>query len=77
VLVVAVSSGGPADAAGLRVGDVVLELDGAPTPTVDAIHKLLTGDRIDRRIALKLLRDGSLTGVALAVVERPRERRGA
>ncbi len=32
VLVVAISGGGPADAAGLRVGDVVLKLDGSPDP---------------------------------------------
>ena len=53
VLVVAVSGGGPADPAGLRVGDVVLKLDGAPTPSVDAVHKLLTRERIGRKVSAR------------------------
>ena len=77
VLVVAVSNGGPADAAGLRVGDVVLRLDGHPTPTVDAIHSLLSRERIGRRVALEVLRDGARVKADLAVTERPDERRSA
>lgn len=77
VLVVAISSGGPAEAAGLHVGDVVLKLDGAPTPTVDAVHKLLTRERIGRRVALDLLRDGMRVKMNLSVTERPDERRSA
>jgi S1-C subfamily serine protease len=77
VLVVAVSSGGPADAAGLEVGDVVLKLDGHPTPSVDAVHKLLTRDRIGRRVALDVLRNGARIKLELAVTERPEELRRA
>lgn len=77
VLVVAISPGGPADAAGLRVGDVVLKLDGAPTPSVDAVHKLLTRDRIGRTVTLDVLRDGVRLKLNLAVTERPDERRHA
>ena len=77
VLVVAVSGGGPADAAGLRVGDVVLKLDGFPTPSVDAVHKLLGRDRIGRRVALDVLRDGTRVKLDLSVTERPDERRSA
>lgn len=77
VLVVAVSGGGPADAAGLRMGDVVLKLDGLATPSVDAIHKLLTRDRIGRRVTLDVLRDGMLMKLNLSVTERPDERRSA
>jgi S1-C subfamily serine protease len=77
VLVVAVSNGGPADAAGLRVGDVVLKLDGIATPSVDAIHKLLIRERIGRRVSLGVLRDGVVVKLDLAVTERPEERRSA
>lgn len=77
VLVVAVSSGGPADAAGLEVGDVVLKLDGYPAPSVDAIHKLLTRERIGRRVPLDVLRNGALIKLTLAVTERPAELRSA
>jgi S1-C subfamily serine protease len=77
VLVVAVTSGGPAEAAGLEVGDVVLKLDGHPTPSVDAVHKLLTRERIGRRVKLDVLRDGGLVKLDLAVTERPSERLSA
>ncbi|MBI3438808.1 MAG: trypsin-like peptidase domain-containing protein [Proteobacteria bacterium] len=77
VLVVAVSGGGPAETAGLRVGDVVLKLDGLPTPSVDAVHKLLGRERIGRRVALDVLRDGARIKLDLAVTERPDERRSA
>ncbi|HVK80709.1 MAG TPA: trypsin-like peptidase domain-containing protein [Verrucomicrobiae bacterium] len=71
VLVVAVSAGGPAEAAGLRVGDVVLKLEGFATPTVDAVHRLLTRERIGKRVALDVLRDGALVKLDLAVTARP------
>jgi S1-C subfamily serine protease len=77
VLVVATSRGGPADAAGLRVGDVVLKLDGVATPTVDAVHKLLTRERIGRKVVLDVLRDGVLVKLNLLVTARPDERRSA
>jgi S1-C subfamily serine protease len=77
VLVVAVSGGGPAEAASLRVGDVVLKLDGAATPSVDAVHKLLTRDKIGRKVALDVLRDGVIVKLNLQVIERPDERRSA
>jgi S1-C subfamily serine protease len=77
VLVVAITGGGPAEQAGLRLGDVVLKLDGAPTTSVDAVHKLLTRDRIGRKVALDVLRDGVLVKLNLSVTERPDERRSA
>ena len=43
VLVVGMEDGSPAARAGLVEGDIVLALDEAPTPSIDALHKLLTG----------------------------------
>lgn len=77
VLVAGVSNGGPADQAGLRVGDVVLKLDGEATPSVDAVHKLLTRERIGKRVALDVLRDGVLVKLNLTATARPDERRSA
>jgi S1-C subfamily serine protease len=77
VLVAAISHGGPAEKAGLRVGDVVLKLDSAPTPSVDAVHRLLTREKIGRKVALDVLRDGMIVKMSLAVRERPDERRSA
>lgn len=71
VLVVALTSGGPAEASGLRLGDVVLTLDGVATPSVDAIHKLLTRERVGRRVTLEVLRNGGVVRSELRIVERP------
>jgi S1-C subfamily serine protease len=77
VLVAGLSNGGPADQAGLRVGDVVLKLDDEATPSVDAVHKLLTRERIGKRVTLDVLRDGVIVKLNLQVTERPDERRSA
>jgi S1-C subfamily serine protease len=71
VLVVAVAGGGPGGAAGLEEGDVILKLDGAATPSVDAIHKLLTRERIGRTVELLVLRHGACIKLKLAVTARP------
>ncbi|MFN3465815.1 MAG: S1C family serine protease [Terricaulis sp.] len=71
VLVVAVAAGGPGEAAGLDEGDVILRLDGELTPSVDAIHKLLTRERIGRTVELDVLRRGARTKLKLAVTARP------
>ena len=56
VLVISVTSGGPADRAGLREGDVIVEFKGQPIPSIDALHKLLTGDQIGVESELKAVR---------------------
>ncbi|MEZ5972960.1 MAG: trypsin-like peptidase domain-containing protein [Hyphomonadaceae bacterium] len=71
VLVVAVASGGPGETAGLEEGDVILHLDGEATLSVDAIHKLLTRDRIGRTVELDILRNGARTKLKLSVTARP------
>lgn len=71
VLVAGLSNGGPADQAGLRIGDVVLKLDSEATPSVDAVHKLLTRERIGRSVSLDVLRDGVLVRLNLKVIARP------
>ncbi|WP_426959601.1 S1C family serine protease [Muricoccus radiodurans] len=53
-----VQSGSPAEAAGLREGDLLLALDGAPIGGTDDLLRALTADRIGRAATLTLLRDG-------------------
>lgn len=56
VEVLSIADGGPAARAGLRVGDWILSLDGEPTPSVDALLRLLGPDHLGRPATLALLR---------------------
>jgi S1-C subfamily serine protease len=56
VEVMTVEPGGPAAAAGVRDGDIVLALDGKPVHHVDDVHRVLGQWPIGRAIAIALLR---------------------
>lgn len=56
VLVSAVEPGSPAALAHVREGDLILALDGKTTPRVEALHYLLTAERIGRPVELVVLR---------------------
>ncbi len=56
VLVIAVAPGSPASRAGLREGDILVAFNGQPIPSIDRLHKLLTGDRIGAETRLTILR---------------------
>jgi S1-C subfamily serine protease len=71
VLVVGVEPGSPGSLAGLVEGDVLLALDDAPTPAVDALHKLLTADRIGERALVAFLRGVELRRHAIIPLEMP------
>ena len=75
LLVLAVTPGSPADAAGLIVGDVLLDFDGQPTESPDDLLDLLTGNRVGRTVLARTLRGGALREVSIDVVERPRRDR--
>jgi S1-C subfamily serine protease len=60
VLIVAVEPGGPADAAGLDEGDVLVGFEGRPVAGLDDLHRLLTEDRVGIRAAADVLRGGDL-----------------
>jgi S1-C subfamily serine protease len=92
VLISEVQSGSPADAAGLRAGDILIDVGGTPVGTVDALQRELTGDRIDRPVPLRILRHGvprrvvavpadrshaDVTRPAAAAPRRPRQRQSS
>jgi S1-C subfamily serine protease len=59
VLVSEVQPGSPADAAGLRPGDILIDVAGTPIASVDALQRELTGERIDQVLPLRILRGGA------------------
>lgn len=66
-----VQTGGPADEAGLKAGDWLLSLDGAPITGVDDLLRLLDGERVNRSVLFEVARGGE----RLRVWAIPRERR--
>jgi S1-C subfamily serine protease len=69
VLVVSVEPQSPAAAAGLEKGDVILAFDECPVTGIDDLHRLLTEERIDRRVEITMLRNGQRKALSI----RPRE----
>ncbi len=59
MLVLEVQAGGAAEAAGLRVGDLITRFDGQEVAGVDDLHRMLDKDRAGKRLPLRLVRDGA------------------
>jgi S1-C subfamily serine protease len=74
LLVVSLESGGPADRAGLLLGDVLLELDGVAVSDPGDVLAHLGRDRIGQAVATRLIRGGEAQTVQVTVGERPRSR---
>jgi S1-C subfamily serine protease len=69
VEVVQVVDGSPADRAGLRPEDLIVELDGRPVAGVDDLQRLMAGELIGRPVPIRLLRQGQDLKVELVPEE--------
>ena len=69
-MIAAVETGGPADLAGLLLGDTVVALDGRRVTGVDDMIRFLDEDHIGKPTTLDLVRNGK----ARAFEVTPRER---
>jgi S1-C subfamily serine protease len=70
VRVVEVQPGSPAQSGGLQPGDVIVGLDQDVVTGIDDIARILDGSRIDKRVAIRILRDGKLETVDIVPTER-------
>jgi S1-C subfamily serine protease len=71
----AIDQSGPASAAGLLTGDVVVALDDVPVAGVGDLIRLLTADKITRVIAMDVLRLGKPRRFWMGPTERPKAKR--
>jgi serine protease Do len=67
--VVQIMDPSPAASAGLRVGDIVVELDGAPIEGVADLQRRLIGDAVGRRFDVRVERGGELRSMSISPVE--------
>lgn len=72
LLVTSLVDGGPADAAGLMLGDVIVAFDGTAVREPEELMTLLRGDRIGRAVPMTILRAGAALDVPVTIGERPR-----
>jgi S1-C subfamily serine protease len=70
VRVVEVQPGSPAQSGGLEPGDVIVALDTDVVTGIDDIARILDGSRIDKRVAIRILREGRLDTVEIVPTER-------
>jgi len=71
VLIVGLTPGGPAEAGGVMVGDILIAFDGQPVSSPEDLLDLLTADRVGRQVPAAFVRGGQPLSVDLAVTERP------
>jgi S1-C subfamily serine protease len=59
----------PAQRAGLRKGDLLIELDGEQVGDANALQRLMVQERIGRAVTARVLRDGSELSVSVTLEE--------
>jgi S1-C subfamily serine protease len=71
LLLVAVEPGGPAEKAGLMLGDTIVALDGEPVRDFRDLVARLTGDRIGATAAVRIVRSGRVEDRTVAIGDHP------
>ena len=70
-MVSVVKTGGPAEAAGISVGDVLFEVEGEAVRSLGGLRNLIGSSGIDNRIEIRAMRDGAEIVVEPLVSSRP------
>jgi S1-C subfamily serine protease len=69
--VIEIVEGSPADRAGLRPEDLLVELDGVALTATDDLQRLMTAERIGESVKATVVREGELRAVTLVPSELP------
>ncbi len=72
-LVAGIVNGSPAEQAGLRLGDVILEVDGRAIEHVDALGYRLATAGIGRKVALQVLSRNKSRELTISLMEAPED----
>ena len=71
-IVLEVEPGGPAQKAGLMIGDMLIAFGGHPITRVEDVHEQLSAEVIGKPVAIKFVRGGSAQDASIVIGERPR-----
>jgi S1-C subfamily serine protease len=69
VEVIEVVTGSPADRAGVRVGDVIFELDGEHIESATDMQRLMVAELIERETTARVVREGSVLELGVVPAE--------
>jgi S1-C subfamily serine protease len=69
--VLTVVAGSPAATAGLRPEDIIVSIDDVPVADVGGLQRLMTGDRIGRKVPVGVFRAGKVQTVTATPTELP------
>jgi S1-C subfamily serine protease len=72
LLVVAVAPGGPAEQAGILLGDIIVMVEGALIQNMQSLQPALDGENIGKPITLDVVRGGQLAKLSVIVGEKPK-----
>jgi S1-C subfamily serine protease len=72
VIVLSVEPDGPAERAGLLIGDILVALDGKPIEDTDDVQSVLEPGFVGKPVKAAIVRAGALTEAAITIGERPR-----
>ena len=70
LLVMHVEGGGPAEKAGVLLGDVIVEIKGKPLENLGAIQNVVSDSKIGDSIAVRLVRAGQIQPLSITLGER-------
>jgi len=71
VRISSVESDSPAQRAGLQAGDVIVAYDGVAVTGIDALHRLLTEERVDRPAEIQIVRRTQRLSRPITPIETP------
>lgn len=72
VIVVSIESEGPAEKAGVLIGDVLIAIDNQPVQDTSDVLATLSTENVGKTITASIVRGGASVKVAIVVGERPR-----
>lgn len=71
IMVVSLDPNGPARAAGVHVGDIIISLDGEAVPGVRSLYARLTPESVGRNAELKIVRAGQIATAKVTIGASP------
>jgi S1-C subfamily serine protease len=77
VMVIQVEPGSPADHAGVREGDIIVEFDGVAIEHMDELYRLLTEDRVGKTTEMTVLRGLELHALMVTPADKEHQGRAA